>query len=184
MILIVFLFAPTFHTAMKHIAPIRKALKVRTIFNFLGPLANPASAQHQIIGVSDRLKADSLGQALMELGSQHVLVVYSDDGMDEASIGSATTVLDFTSAGMKRFRIEPREGLSIDDIRGGSPEENAAIIKQIAAGEGTAAQIEIVAMNAGLALYAADAVDSYEAGKAKAETVLRSTKLSTYLNTL
>ena len=180
----VFLYARQYHPAMKHVAGIRKQIGIRTIFNFLGPLCNPAQAKRQIIGVSDPGKANVLGQALIELGSERVLVVYSDDGLDEASPAAGTTVVDFTAQGSKRFRIEPKGNHSLDDIKGGLPQDNVAIMEALANGKGTAAQIEVVAMNAGLALLAAGAVDTYEEGRAKAEEVLRSHKLVRYMHSL
>ncbi len=180
----VFLFAPNFHPTMKHLAPVRSALGVRTIVNYLGPLANPAGASHQLVGVSDPHKAEMLGQALIESGSEHVVMVYSDDGLDEASVAAASTVLDMTTDGTKRFRIEPRQVFSLDEIRGGTPKTNADIIMKLATGEASAPIIEAVTMNAGLALLAADYVETYEAGRQQAEEFLRSQKLSQYLNQL
>lgn len=181
----VFLFAPLYHPAMKHVGPVRKALRVRTVFNFLGPMANPAQATHQLIGVSDPAKAELIGQTVIEASGQHAVVVYSDDGMDEASINAATTVYDVRpNSAARRFRIEPRTGLDAKDISGGSPADNALLIQRLAQGQGTAAQIEIVAMNAGLALYAADRAADYEAGKQQAERVLRSHALAPYLHQL
>lgn len=180
----VFLFAPTFHPAMKHLAPIRSALGIRTIVNYLGPLANPAGATHQLVGVSDPFKAEMLGQVLIESGSEHVVMVYSDDGLDEASVAASSTVLDMTAEGTHRFRIEPRDTFSLEAIQGGSPKKNAEIITQLANGEASAAVIEAVTMNAGLALLAADVVETYEAGRQQAEQLLRTQKLSQFINQL
>lgn len=180
----VFLNARLFHPAMKHLALVRQAIGVPTIMNYLGPLANPAGAKHQLIGVADPMKADVLGQALMDLGSEHVIIVYSDDGLDEASIAAPTSVIEFTPNDMKRYRIEPRKEYGLEEISGGTPQQNAQMMKQLANGDGSSAMIEAVAMNAGLALLAAEKADSYEAGKMMAETLLRGNKLSDYLNTL
>lgn len=180
----VFLFAPTFHPAMKHLAPVRSALGIRTIVNYLGPLANPAGATHQLVGVSDPLKAEMLGQVLIESGSEHVVMVYSDDGLDEASVAASSTVLDMTPDGTQRFRIEPRHPFSLDAIKGGSSQVNANIITQLAKGEASAAVIEAVTMNAGLALLAADVVETYEDGRQQAEQLLRTHKLSQFINQL
>lgn len=180
----VFLFAPNFHPAMKHLASVRSALGVRTIINYLGPLANPAGTSHQLVGVSDPHKAEMLGQALIESGSEHVIMVYSDDGLDEASVAAASTVLDMTPDTTKRFRIEPRQVFSLNDIRGGTPQTNADIIIKLANGEASAAVIEAVTMNTALALLAADTVETYEAGRLKAEQFLRSQKLSQFINQL
>lgn len=180
----VFLFAPQYHPAMKHVVPIRKALGVRTIFNFLGPLANPAQVKRQVIGVSDPSKIDVLGKALIALGSERVAIVCSDDGLDELSPGAASTVVEFTVDGSQRYRIMPDHIYDINEIQGGDALYNLKLLKQLANGDASAALIQVVAMNAGLALHIAGKADSYEAGKTMAETLLRGHKLSDYLNTL
>ena len=168
------LFAPNFHPAFKHIMPTRKALGVRTIFNFLGPLLNPAHATHQLIGVASRDMAQKLGEILMRLGSKKVILVHSQDGLDEISIASPTYVYEYRQgAEPKSYTITPDKLFSLKEIKGGDIKENAQIVKNILASQGTEAQNEMIIMNAGMALFAADAVDSFEAGKEKADEILK-----------
>ncbi|MBI2415665.1 MAG: anthranilate phosphoribosyltransferase [Candidatus Kerfeldbacteria bacterium] len=180
----VFLFAPLYHPAFKQLASVRKQLGIRTIMNLLGPLANPARASHRLLGVADLGLADMLGQTLMELGVQHAVVVHSADNLDEVSIAAPTTVFDFTQQGSNRFRIEPDTPFRVDDMAGGTAKHNAAVIRQLAEGKASRAVITAVAMNAGLALYAADQATSYEAGKTMAEQCLRSHTFGAYLQKL
>ncbi|MDP3970376.1 MAG: anthranilate phosphoribosyltransferase [bacterium] len=180
----VFLFARTYHPAMKHVASVRKELGIRTIFNFLGPLANPAGVTRQIVGVSNPEKAKSIGNALMALGAEHVLVIFSEDGMDEASIATPTSVLDFKLGHMEEFTVQPRQIFSLADIAGGEPEENAQLIKNLAIGNVHAAVKEAVILNAGLALYTADDVSSYQQGIEKVEEFLNSGEFDNYLQKL
>ena len=180
----VFLYARSYHPAMKHVAAVRKELGVRTIFNFLGPLCNPAGTKRQLIGVSDSTKARVLGEALMELGSERVLVVYSDDGVDEASIAAGSTVLQFTSEEVTEFRVEPPAGYTLADIKGRDPQYNATLLIDLAEGTATPAITQVVAMNAGLALLAAGQVDAYHAGYDQAMQLLQSGELAAYLNSL
>lgn len=180
----VFLFAPLYHSGMKALAPLRQALGIRTIFNFLGPLVNPAQAAYQLIGVSDSSKAELIGRVLVELGSQHVVVVYSDDGLDEVSCAAGTSVIDCQASGVRRFHIEPDQLYPLSSIQVTSAAASAALIRQLADNEASAAVIQTVAMNTGLALYAANRVDSYEVGKNQAEVFLRGHGLKRYLSHL
>ncbi len=169
------LFAPIFHPAFKHIMPTRQALGVRTIFNFLGPLLNPAHATHQLIGVSSHTIAQKLGQILMRLGSKKIILVHSEDGLDEISVSSPTHIDEFTQGKKsKTYTIKPDKLFSLDKIKGGDAKENAQIMKDILAGNGSEAQNEMIKINAGMALFAADAVDSFEAGQEKAYKIIKS----------
>lgn len=181
----VFLLAPLFHPALKQFADLRKTLGVRTVFNILGPLLNPARPHYQLVGVADMSKAKLMGETLIALGAQHVVVAHSDDGLDEVSVAAATTVLEFRAQRpMERWRIEPEQFFALDSIQVSSAEESAHIIRQLAEGQGSAAAIAAVAMNAGLALYVADRAESYGAGRDLAEQFLRTNKLERYLRTL
>lgn len=113
----IFLFAKLYHPAMKHLAPIRQAIGRRTIFNLLGPLCNPAGAQYQLLGVSDPALAPVLGEALMRLGSKHVVVVHSSDGLDEASIAAPSQVYDFRPGKMTESTIAPETVYALSDIQ-------------------------------------------------------------------
>ncbi len=172
-----FMFAPNHHSAMKNVAAVRKELGVRTIFNILGPLTNPAGALHQLMGV---FHPDLVGiqvRVLQRLGATHALVVYGKDGMDEASLGAATLVGELKDGTVREYEIHPEDyGLAMKSNRGlkvGSAEESREMIHEALANvEGTPR--EIVVLNAGLALYAADIAPSIEAGIAKAREVIAS----------
>jgi len=150
-----FMFAPSHHPAFRHIGPVRTALGVRTIFNLLGPLTNPAGVRRQVIGVSDPSYIERIAAALGELGAEHALVVSSEDGLDEISTGAPTRVAEVTSTGVRMWRIDP-VALGIapaveQDIVGGEPAENAAIITAaLERGEGAAA--DLIALNAAAAI--------------------------------
>ena len=169
------LFAPNFHPAFKHIMPVRKALGVRTIFNFLGPLLNPALATHQLIGVSSQAMAQKLGEILIRLGSKKIILVHSQDGLDEISIAAPTNVYEFTQdAEAKSYVVKPEKIFSLDNVKGGDVKENAQIMTNILQGKGSEAQNEMIELNAGMAMFAANAVDSFEDGIKKAEEILNS----------
>lgn len=163
-----FMFAPLHHQAMKHVVPVRKELGVRTIFNFLGPLTNPAGAQYQLIGVSDKAYLEVIARALQRLGCRRGLVVHGQDGLDEITITGKTDVAEVTPDEIKFYNIKPEDfGVSSNAdstlLKGGSAERNAKILKSILDGE-TGARRDIVLLNAGAALYAAQAAASIAAG--------------------
>jgi anthranilate phosphoribosyltransferase len=162
-----FMFAPNHHAAMKHAAPVRKELGVRTIFNILGPLTNPAGAPNQLLGV---FHPDLVGiqvRVLERLGSRHVLVVYGKDGMDEVSLGAATMVGEIKNGEVREYEIHPEDfGLSMVSNRGlkvgNAGESRAMILEALENTPGTPR--EIVVLNAGVALYAADVAASIDDG--------------------
>jgi anthranilate phosphoribosyltransferase len=162
-----FMFAPNHHAAMKHAAPVRKELGVRTIFNILGPLTNPANAPNQLLGV---FHPDLVGiqvRVLQRLGSRHVLVVYGKDGMDEVSLGAATMVGELKNGEVREYEIHPEDfGLSMVSNRGlrvgNAGESRAMILEALENTPGTPR--EIVVLNAGVALYAADVAGSVDDG--------------------
>ena len=172
-----FMFAPSHHSAMKHAGPVRRELGVRTIFNILGPLTNPAGAPNQLIGV---FHPDLVGihvRVLQRLGAAHVLVVYGRDGMDEVSLGAATMVGELKDGEIREYEIHPEDfGLSMKSNRGlkvaGAAESKEMVLEALAGTEGTPR--EIVALNAGAALYAADLVPSIGEGIERAREVLAS----------
>ncbi|RRQ22274.1 anthranilate phosphoribosyltransferase [Thiohalobacter thiocyanaticus] len=170
-----FLFAPLYHGAMKHAIGPRKEMGVRTLFNVLGPLTNPAGAPHQVLGVYDRAWLRPLAEVLRELGSTHVLVVYAGDGMDEISIGSETRIAELRDGVIEEYLIEPEQfGLVRGDVSVlgvDSAEQSLAIIRGVFAGQAGPAR-DIVLLNAGAAIYAADLVDSLEAGVKRAAEVI------------
>jgi len=172
-----FMFAPRHHAATRHVVPVRKALGVRTIFNFLGPLTNPAGATRQLVGVFDPAYLELVARALVRLGAHRAAVVAGADGMDEISVAGETTLLEVTPEGVTHHTVSPeRVGLpaaSDDDVRGGTPEQNAAITKAVFQGE-QGPRRSLVALNAGAALFVAARVGGFEEGVRLAEEAIDS----------
>ena len=172
-----FMFAPNHHTAMKYVAPIRKELGVRTIFNILGPLTNPASAPNILMGV---FHPDLVGiqvRALQRLGAEHALVVYGKDGMDEVSLGAATLVGELKNGEITEYEIHPEDfGMVMSSnrvLRVETPEQSKAMILGVLDNQAGAAK-DIVILNAGAALYAANVAESMKAGIVLARTAIES----------
>ena len=172
-----FMFAPNHHPAMKNVAPVRKELGVRTIFNILGPLTNPAGAPNILMGV---FHPDLVGiqvRALQRLGAEHALVVYGRDGMDEVSLGAATLVGELKNGQITEYEIHPEDfGLPMASNRAlkvETPEQSREMLIGVLKGEPGAAQ-DIVCLNAGVALYAANVADSIQTGIAKARAAIAS----------
>jgi anthranilate phosphoribosyltransferase len=172
-----FMFAPAHHAATRWVVPVRKALAVRTIFNFLGPLTNPAGARRQVIGVSDPGFLDVLAEAVARLGADRALLVSSADGLDELSISAPTTVVEVNGEEIRRYEVAPADvGLPEgppDAGAGGTPEENAAVARAVLAGE-QGPRADLVALNAGAAIYAAGKVDDLRAGVEAAREAIAS----------
>jgi len=162
-----FMFAPSFHPAMKYAAGPRREIGIRTVFNILGPLTNPAGAQAQVLGVADGALVEKMAQALQLLGCKHALVVHGEDGLDEVTITGKTTVCEVTPGRMQTFTIGPEDfGLergSIDDIRGGSAAENAEKLRTVLSGTAGPAR-NAVLLNAAAALVAGDRVPGFAEG--------------------
>jgi anthranilate phosphoribosyltransferase len=170
-----FFFAPTFHRAMKYAAPVRKKLKIRTIFNILGPLCNPAGANIQVIGVFDKSLILPVAEVLKKLGSRACFVVHSDDGLDEVSIAAKATVAELKHGRIRQYKISPLDfGIKkqpLEGIRGGDAHENARILLEILKGK-TGPKRDIVLMNASLALVAAGKAKNFKEGfKLAAESI-------------
>jgi len=150
-----FMFAPRHHAAMAHVVPVRKELGVRTIFNFLGPLTNPAGASRQLLGVSDRHYQETIAEALVGLGSERAMVVAAEDGLDELSLAARTRVIDVADGRTEERFVEPGDfGLpeaSLEEVGGGTPEENAAATRSVLAGEGGPRR-DLALLNAGAAI--------------------------------
>lgn len=171
-----FLYAPLYHSAMKHAAPARKALGFRTIFNILGPLANPAQTKRQLIGLFDSTFAMPIAEALKEHGSEHVLLVSGKDGLDEISICDTTDVVELKDGDIRRYSISPdmfgmKRG-SLNDLRVQNPEESAEMIQSIFKGEASESACNIVILNAGAGLYVSGASSSIAEGVEKAKEAL------------
>ena len=174
---LVFLFAQRLHPAMKNVAPARQELGVRTIFNILGPLTNPARATHQVMGVYSRELVIPMAQVLRNLGLKRALVVHGNDGLDEITTTSKTFVSELNKNEIISYEIDPEElGIpraKIEDFAGGEASENASIIRQILEGErGT--RHSIVLVNAAYALYTAGAVENLSQGMQMADHAISS----------
>jgi len=172
-----FMFAPVHHPAMKNVAPVRREMGVRTIFNILGPLTNPASAPNILMGV---FHPDLVGiqvRALQRLGAQHALVVYGRDSMDEITLGAATLVGELKDGVVREYEIEPEDfGLSMASSRNlqvANADESKARVLEVLNDEPGVAR-DIVALNAGAALYAANVADSIQSGMQQASAAIRS----------
>lgn len=172
-----FMFAPNHHSAMKHAAPVRKELGVRTLFNLLGPLTNPASAKRQVMGVFDKALTTKLAQVLQKLGSEHVMVVHGADGMDEISFTGDTYIAELKDGKVTEYTVNPsqfgmqKHALSAIQIQ--NAEQSKAMILDVLASKHGAAR-DIVLLNAGAAIYVAGLVDSLQAGILKAAEVIDS----------
>jgi anthranilate phosphoribosyltransferase len=170
-----FMFAPAHHQATRYVVPVRRELAVRTIFNFLGPLTNPAGATRQLIGVSDPAYIDTMAGALERLGTEHALLVSGQDGVDEVSISAATNVVEVVGGEIRHYAITPEEvGLerhAPEAVPGGDPQQNAETTRQILAGHPGASR-DLAVLNAGAAIYAAGAADSLPAGVEAAQTAI------------
>jgi anthranilate phosphoribosyltransferase len=162
-----FMFAPRHHAATRFVIPARGELAVRTIFNFLGPLTNPAGARRQLVGVSDPTYVEALAGALARLGCDRALVVSSADGLDEMSTSAPTHVVEVNGDELRRYDVAPADvGLELaspETISGGDPAANAAVTRSVFAGEG-GPDADLVLLNAGAAIYAAGHTDDLKAG--------------------
>ena len=176
---ITFLFAPHFHPAMKHAAPVRRELGVPSVMNLLGPLANPAGVRRQVVGVADRERAPLMAEALARLGTEHALVVHGEVGMDEISPTGATAVWEVRGGVVTSWRLDPaRYGLAIADVaalRGGKPSVNAERVEGLLRnGAGDSAGAAAVLLNAAAAIYVAGLARTYDDGLARAREALGS----------
>jgi anthranilate phosphoribosyltransferase len=170
-----FMFAPAHHQATRYVVPVRRALAVRTIFNFLGPLTNPAGATRQVIGVSDPAYLETMAGALALLGSRHALLVSGQDGLDELSISGATTVVEVVGDEVRSYTVTPEEvsltPAPAEAIPGGDPQQNAETTRRIFAGEPGPPR-DLAVLNAGAAIYAGGGADALADGVRRAEEAI------------
>lgn len=161
-----FLYAQNYHLSMKYVAPVRKELTVRTIFNILGPLTNPAGANMELMGVYDESLVEPLAKVLANLGVKKAMVVYGQDGLDEISMSAPTTVCEVSNGSYETYVITPEQygftRCKKEDLRGGSPEENAEITRRILSGE-KGAKRDAVILNSAAALHIAKGITMEEA---------------------
>lgn len=182
-----FMFAQKHHSAMRHAIGPRKEMAVRTIFNVLGPLTNPASAPNQVIGVFDKELVEPLAHVLKQLGSNHVMVVHSEDGMDEVSVSAMTHIAELKNGEVKTYSASPSDfGLDMSDIASlkvETVEQSLSVIQSVLANTPGPAR-DIVCVNAGAAIYVAGMADSWQAGVQMAQSVIANGKASDVLKNL
>jgi len=174
---ITFLFAPNYHPAMKHVGPVRRELGVPSVMNLVGPLANPAGVERQVVGVADRDRGPLLAGALLRLGAAHAMVVHGRAGLDEISPGGITDVWEVRDGRIEEWQLDPKPlGLEVADLtvlRGGEPAENARRVERLLEdGKSDAAGIAAVTLNAGAALYVGGLARTYKEGVALARETL------------
>jgi anthranilate phosphoribosyltransferase len=172
-----FMFAPRHHAAMKHVVPVRKELAVRTIFNFLGPLTNPAGAHRQLLGVSDRRYQETIAEALVGLGCERALVVCAADDVDEISIAEETRIVEVAEGRTEEWFVRPEdlglERADMDRIAGGEPEQNAATVVRVLDGE-DGPQRDVVLLNAAGAILVGGGADDLGGGVERAREAIDS----------
>ncbi len=173
---IVFMYAPTMHPAMRHVGPVRREMGIQTVMNLIGPLANPAMAGRQVIGVADAARLELIAGALQELGTVHSLVVHGAPGMDEISPLGMTTILEVRGAALTRSEFRPEDvGLAPakpEDLGGGEPQENARLVETVLVGKASRGAEAAVVLNAGAALFVAGKAKDLPAGVRLAQEAL------------
>jgi anthranilate phosphoribosyltransferase len=169
---IVFMFAPLMHPAMRHVGPVRRELAIPTVMNIVGPLANPAGAGRQVVGVADAARIPLIAGALQALGTVHALVVHGEPGLDEVSPLGPTKVVEVVKGRRKNWTIDPTAfgfgGVRLEDLAGGEPADNAAIIEEILGGGGPRGARAAVVLNAAAALYVGGQARDFAQGVALA----------------
>ena len=183
---ICFLFAQNYHIAMKYVAPIRKELGIRTVFNILGPLSNPAGANMELMGVYDEALVVPLAQVMANLGVTRGMVVFGQDKLDEISMSAPTTVCEIKEGTFASYELTPEQfgyaRCQKEELVGGTPAENAEITRKILSGDEKGAKRKAVCLNAGAALYIAGKAESMKAGVKMAEELIDSGAALTKLN--
>lgn len=180
-----FLLAPIYHPAIRHVMPVRTQLGIRTIFNLLGPLTNPAGAKRQVVGVYNRRWLNPFADVLLELGTEHAWIVHGGAGEDEISLGSPTDIIEVKDGQKHAFTVQPQDidinPRTIETLRGGTPDDNAASLRALFAGADTAYR-DAVILNAGAGLYVSGFADSWQMGAALAREALADGKAATTLD--
>ena len=183
-----FFFAQKYHTSMKYVGPIRKELGFRTVFNILGPLTNPACPKYHLLGVYDRTLLEPVAEVLMKLGSKRGMVVYGTDKLDEISMSSPTDVCEYKDGWMKNYTIAPEdfgfERCDKSELKGGTPQENAAVTRGILAGQIRDARRNAVLLNAGAAIFIGGKAESMAEGVIKAAELIDNGKALAVLENL
>jgi anthranilate phosphoribosyltransferase len=177
-----FMYAPAYHPAMKHVGPTRREIGIRTVFNILGPLTNPAHTPYQVLGVADVSLMRKMGEVLLHLGCQHALIIHGEDGIDECSLSAPTRICEVRSGQeLREYTITPEDvGLTtISDkqpFQGGDPAYNAALLRNLLSGDSNGPAVDMLCLNAGAALLANELVDSLADGVRLARATLREGK--------
>ena len=183
-----FLYAQKYHCAMKYVSPVRKELGIRTIFNVLGPLTNPACAERQILGVYDEELVKPMAQVLINMGVKRGMSVHGLDGTDEISACAPTNICEFRDGRIESYTIRPEDfgyvPCEANELRGGTPQENARLIRDILSGKEKGAKRNAVCLNAGAAIYIDDKAANYAEGVAMAEQLIESGKARERLEAL
>ena len=174
---LVFMFAPLMHPAMRHVGPVRRELSIPTVMNIVGPLANPAFAGRQVVGVADERRVPLIAGALRELGTMHALVVHGQPGLDEVSPLGSTRVIEIRDGGVREWEIDPSRydfgAVRAEQLAGGSPKENADVLRLVLSGEGSSGATAAVALNAAAAIYVAARVRTFDDAVDLAREALR-----------
>jgi anthranilate phosphoribosyltransferase len=182
-----FCFAPHFHPGMRHAGPVRRELRIRTVFNFLGPMANPARPRGQVVGVSDPSMAGELAGVLRANGARRAMVVFGHDGLDELTTTTASTVVELNDGEIRTYDVQPAglglQQVTSDDLLGGDPETNAALVRGIVDGK-PGPHRDIVVLNAGAALFVANCAHSLAEGVASAQESIDSGAAASTLDRL
>jgi anthranilate phosphoribosyltransferase len=182
-----FCFAPHFHPGMRHAGPVRRELRIRTVFNFLGPMANPARPRGQVVGVSDPAMAGELARVLRANGAHRAMVVFGHDGLDELTTTTASTVVELNEGEIRSYDIQPAgfglKPVGGDDILGGDATTNAALVRALVDGK-PGPHRDIVVLNAGAALFVANIAHSLEEGVAAAQQAIDSGAAASTLDRL
>ncbi len=175
---ITFLFAPGWHPALKAVASLRKTLKIRTVFNLLGPLVNPLRPTGQVIGIFDPVLLQAIAEALRQLGVRKAIILHGRERLDEAGLGDATDLAVLSDHQVRLEVLDPWElnlqAAPTESLQGGDLQENAEILRSVLQGKGTHAQQDVVALNAALALWVGDVVNTYTEGVSLAKEILQS----------
>jgi anthranilate phosphoribosyltransferase len=185
-----FMFAPTYHPAMRHVGPTRREIGIRTVFNILGPLTNPAGAQFQVLGVADPKLLRLMGEALLRLGCARALIVHGEDGLDELSLSAPTRVVEVAGerGDLREYTVHPEElGLALrprEAILGGDAQQNADCMRSLLAGHESGPLAEMVSLNAGAALYVTGRSESLGDGVREVSDALRSGRATATLDAL
>ncbi len=182
---ICFLFAQAYHRSMRHVAQPRRELGVRTVFNLIGPLSNPAFVSHQLLGVPTDALVQPMAEVLMNLGMKHAMVVHGEDGPDELTLGGSTLVAEVVNGTLRTYRVVPEQvGLGrceLSQLRGGDAKVNAGILREVLGGA-PGPKLDVVLFNAGAALFCADRVPTLEAGVELARETVQSGAAMTTLD--